>query len=190
MELNPYAPPAASLVGAPAAVVEREAIVPLFFPVSLTKLALLHFASLGLYQLLWFYQSWKLVRNRGEDVSPIARTVFSVLFCYSLFQRIGDEARSQDLKFAAGPLAAVWIVLTLASWSPDPGWAVGFLFFLSFLSFLPLLAVQTTVNRLNHLAAPGHDPNSRFGVGAIATMAIGFPVLLLFVIGLLMVPVQ
>lgn len=184
MELNPYAPPVASLEGAPAMAAEREESVPLFFPVSLTKLVLLHFASFGLYQLVWFYESWKLVRNRGEDVSPGWRTFFTVLFCYSLFQRMGDEARGRGLKLAAGPLAAVWIVLTLASRLPDPGWVI------TFLSFLPLLAVQSTVNRLNQLAAPGHDPNSRFGVGAIVTMVIGFPLLLLFIAGLFMVPVQ
>ena len=184
MELNPYAPPMATLEGAPEAAAEYSpSEPPLFFPVSLTKLVLLHFASFGLYQLVWFYESWKLVRDREGSVSPIARTFFTVLFCYSLFQRIRDEETRRDLKLLAGPLATVWIVLTLASRLTDPEWMI------TFLSFLPLLAVQAKVNRLNHLAAPGHDPNSRFGVGAIVTMVIGFPVLFLFILGLF-VPVQ
>jgi hypothetical protein len=186
MELNPYAPPAAALEGAPTTYAEPRADVPLFFPVSPTKLTLLYFASFGLYQLLWFHESWKLVRDRGEGISPIARTIFGVFFCYSLFERVQDEARSHDVKMigGAGFLAIAWIVLALAGRLPDPAWMI------TFLSFLPMLAVQKAVNELNRRVAPDHDPNSRFGAGAIVTMVIGFPLLLLFLAGMFMAPVE
>lgn len=182
MELNPYAPPTAALEGAPARAAAPD--VPLFFPVSLTKLVVLYFASFSLYQLLWFYENWKLVRHR-EEVSPLARTIFSVLFCYSLFERIHDEAKGRGLKLTAGAgvLALCWILLTLAGRLPDPLWLV------SFLALLPMLAVQKMVNEINHQAAPTHDPNARFRVGSIVTMVIGFPLGLL-IIASLFLPAQ
>ncbi len=181
MELNPYAPPAADLEGAPASDGE-----PLFFPVSPLKLTLLYFASLGLYQLVWFYKSWKLVRNRGEEIYPAARAIFGVFFCYSLFKRVQDEARREGVRMtgSAGLLAAAWILLTLAPRLPDPMGLpdpvdlITYLSYLSFLSILPMLAVQKTVNALNRRAAPGHDPSSRFSAGNIVVMVIGFPLLL------------
>ncbi len=180
MELNPYAPPTVALEGAPAAAADLNPSTPLFFPVSLTKLALLYFASFGLYQLHWFVENWQLIREREGGISPIARALLSVFFCFSLFKRIQDETKCRSLRMAggAGVLALGWIALTLACRLPNPGWII------TFLSVLPLLVVQKTVNEINQQAVPDHDPNARITPGNIVVMMIGLPVLFVVVFGL------
>ena len=51
-----------------------------FYCVSATKLAILSFATLGLYELFWFYKNWALIRARtGRDISPFWSAFFSIL---------------------------------------------------------------------------------------------------------------
>ncbi len=94
MSTNPYAPPKAAVDDVAPAGAAAE---PVFFPVSRTKLIVMSTLTLTLYQLVWFYHNWRLIRNRGEPVLPIMRTIFAVFFCYTLFDRIRrPPARSRE----------------------------------------------------------------------------------------------
>src|SRR5262245_22041834 len=59
---------------------------PAWFAVGTAKLVVMSVATLGLYQIYWFYQQWKRVRDGGEDVWPLPRAIFGVLFSYPLFK--------------------------------------------------------------------------------------------------------
>lgn len=152
---NPFSPPKAVVTDV--TVVYRHQGTP-FFAVSTRKLAVMFLCTFSLYQYFWLYKNWKIVRDRhGEKLSPVLRTVFAPFFCYSLFSRIRDhEAAPADGKLAAGPLAGVWIVLSLLGNLPEP------YFFLGFFALVPLLTVQTAVNDIHAVAAKGHDPNDAF----------------------------
>jgi len=153
---NPFTPPKAEVADVPVARHGHQGTP--FFAVSTRKLAVMFLCTFSLYQYFWFYRNWKIVRDRhGEKVSPVLRTVFAPFFCYALFSRIREHgAAPADGKLAAGPLSAFWIILSLLGNLPEP------YFFLGFFSLVPLMTVQTAVNDINSVAAPGHDPNHEF----------------------------
>lgn len=87
---DPYTPPAAALQNPAEARHEAP-----FHVVSPTKLVVLYFATLGLYQLYWFYMHWRRWRvARRETVWPVARAIFSLLFVHALARRIDRTARA------------------------------------------------------------------------------------------------
>ena len=181
MEANPYLPPEAAVADAPVA---ANQVAPAF-AVSITKLVVMSIATLGLYQLYWFYQHWAAIKRRTkQDVSPVWRAIFGVFWCYSCFREIDEEARRHDAanKLPFGALAATWIVLTLVSRLPDPYWVV------SLLAFVVLVPVQKQANALNAQLAPEADRNSRFNWMNITWLAISVPILALAMIGLMLPP--
>jgi hypothetical protein len=141
-----------------------------FFPVSPLKLVVMSTVTFGLYEVYWFYQNWKLIKQRtGLNIMPFWRAVFGVLFCYPFFREVEDAAASRKISFPASPglLAVAWIILALTSRLPVPYWLI------CWLTPLVLIPVQDTVNRLNAVIVPGHDPNSRFSGWNIAGVLIG-----------------
>lgn len=179
MQTNPYSPPQSNVADVPPLTYLAGDDLPVFFPVSQTKLVVLTLCTLSLYQYYWLYKNWKLVRERdNSDISPFWRTFFSIFYCYQLFDLI--RRHRPDLpsaKLAAGPLAAAWIIATLLFNLPDPYWLLGFP------GLLFLLPVQQAVNSLNQAVAPAHDPNARFGAWNWVAVAVGGPILLLAIYG-------
>ena len=119
-----------------------------WFPVSLLKLSVMSICTFGLYELYWFYENWKLIKQRRRsDILPFWRAFFAYFFCYQCFDEIREEARKLGLTPLppAGPLAAGWIITTLLWRLPDPYWLV------TFLSFVFILPVQAVANRINSM---------------------------------------
>jgi hypothetical protein len=150
--------------------------------VSETKVVVLSLCTLGLYQYYWFYRNWRMVRDQtSANIFPFWRSFFAVFFCYSLFKHIrgyNDDLPSSNM--AAGPLAAVWIVLSLLWKLPDPYWLV------SLMPVFVLVPVQRVINGINAVVAPNHEPNSRFSVWNWITVLFGGPFLVLAVYGTLL----
>ena len=91
MSQNPYAPPQAVVadIAVDEVTTNDESI---FFPCSLLKLSVRSFCTLGLYHIYWFYKNWQDVKWRTrEDITPAARSIFSIFFCYGLFKRIRER---------------------------------------------------------------------------------------------------
>ncbi len=145
---------------------------PRYFPVSVSKVAVLSLCTVGLYQFYWFYRNWRLERaHTGERLWPIARAVFAPLFAYSLFQRIRREADADapEPAWSAGLLGVGYFLLNFMSWRvPDPWWIA-----LSLATALPLMLVQQSVNQLNALAAPGAPSNRRFSRTDVVLIVLG-----------------
>ena len=130
-----------------------------YFPVSLVKLVLMHFCTLGAYQYYWFYENWRVIKERESfDILPFWRTCFAVLYCFPLFGQIERSGRLLHLRqsISSFVLAGGWVLATVLSMLPDPYWLI------SFLSVVFLVPVQQQINRVNEQVAPGHDPNKRF----------------------------
>ena len=179
MDANPYLPPEAAVIEAPVA---ASQVAPAF-AVSITKLVVMCIATLGMYQLFWFYKHWVAIKRRTrQDIRPVWRAIFGVIWCYSCFREIDEEARRADgaNKLAFGLLAATWIILTIMSRLPDPYWMV------SLLSSFVLIPVQKQANALNAKAAPEADRNSRFNWMNITWLAISAPIWALALIGLML----
>jgi hypothetical protein len=120
------------------------------FPVSLLKLTVMSICTFGLYELYWFYENWKLIKQRQRsNIVPFWRAFFAPFFCYQCFDEIREEARKLGLTPLppAGPLAAGWIItIVLGGRLPDPYWLV------TFLAFVFILPVQALANRINSIA--------------------------------------
>ncbi len=150
---------------------------PLYFPVSTTKLVVMSLCTFGLYEVYWFYKNWCLIKQRdSSEIKPFWRTLFALIFCHACFKDIQTTADKLGTQtFNADIMAVGWILTSLLWRLPDPYWLV------SVGALLFMLPVQNAVNEINAAAAPGHDPNTRFGGWNIAGVVVGG---LLFVLGL------
>jgi hypothetical protein len=183
MSLNPYAPPMAAVADiAPAADVATE---PPFFAVSVTKLAVMCICTFTVYEVYWFYKHWQRISERErEPIWPLMRAIFAILYCYPCFARMRDHegAIESGSRLYAGPLAVAFIVTTLTWRLPEPyDW-------ISMASFVATLPVQYHVNKLNALASPAHNRNSRFTGWNWVAVVVGGGLLLLAIAGEFLVP--
>jgi hypothetical protein len=157
-----------------------SAAAPMYFPVSLLKLAVMSICTLGVYELYWYYKNWCAIKERNEpEIMPLGRAFFAPLFCYSLFGKIRATAKSRQVQdsIPAGPLAAGWFIFTILGKLPDPYWLV------SFLSVAFLLPVQEAVNEINLVASPSHNPNSSFSRWNVLAVIVGGLFLALLLVG-------
>lgn len=153
-----------------------------YFPVSTGKLAVMSIVTFGLYEIYWFYQHWTRERARtGEDLWPVPRAIFGVLFAYSLARRIrGQALAAKVLAFGSpGLLAVAYFLINGTSQLPSPYWLI-WLF-----AFLPLLPVQAAANRVNQQMAPAAPRNDSYGGANIVMIVLGAICLILVVLGLL-----
>ena len=159
---HPYAAPAADLYVAPSQ-------APVFFPVGTTKLVAMSLCTLSLYQLYWFYKNFRAMKDHGQDLWPIPRTIFCALMAYTLFRAV----RERGTDFAAGALAVAFFIISTLWRLPDPWWL------LSMLSFLPILPVRKQIDAINEKAAPDADRNTRIRGWNYLAIVLGGLMLLL-----------
>jgi len=133
---------------------------PMFYVVSLRKLAILYLATFTLYTFYWFYKHWDMYKGRhpaasrfGTTIWLVPRAVFPMFFTHSLFFKI--RAAGRQLPGAAhwhagwyATFAVVWMLLSEVIDSLIGGTAgdlvsIGAVFPL----LLPLLAAQRMANR-------------------------------------------
>ena len=157
----------------------KDLAQPIFFAVSLWKVALMSVCTVGLYQVYWFYSNWRLVKLRERRrLSAPWRSVLGILFAYPLFQRISRAAGSHRKLICLAVVAfLLWVGLSLVVYAPLP-WAV-----VSLASVVPLLPMQAVANSVNLRAAPGHIPNSRIRGWNILALVVGGPLALLNLLG-------
>ena len=126
--------------------INSNSIVPIFFPVTLSKLIIMCICTFGLYEIYWFYRNWKFLQEKDDlDISPFWRAWFVIFYCYSLFKNVKECSNGNNIKatFSPGGLTTAYILLCIVSRFPDPVWLIGIG------TFIPLLSVQTIINQLN-----------------------------------------
>ena len=150
--------------------------------VPLWKIVVLSLTTWGVYQVVWFFRPWRRQASL-EACSPILRSLFSVLFYYSLGRAVRDRQLGADIRPAAtaGALAVCYLFFQIVWKAPEPYFLGGLL------SFLPILVTQHEINRLN-VAIGSTEPVDRFGWPAIAAVALGGPLLLLATVGAFLEP--
>lgn len=87
-----------------------------FYVVSSPKFLLLFFATLGMYQVYWFYKNWSLyARASGAKLWPAARAFFAIFFAHALFGLFDGEARRRDAtyRWSAATLALLYVVFRI-----------------------------------------------------------------------------
>lgn len=151
-----------------------------FFDVSVLKLVVMSIVTLNLYQIYWFYRNWRMAKERGEDVMPIPRAIFGVLFAYPLFKEVREVGRSASITVAsgAGALAFLYLMLQLTWRLPDPFWVLGLT------AVLPLAVVQNDIAKTHRSLGLDPNVNNRFTWKNIIGIVVGGLFVLLVLIGL------
>jgi len=153
----------------------------------------------GLYELFWFYRNWRLEMARtGEWVperltffqridlkdNPFWRSVFSPIYCYSLFERISTFARQKQIPVKYSPLFLTICYLLLAVaprfLSDHFGW-------IGLFAFIPLIPAQRLIMTINYKCSPLADPNCKFSFANIILLVIGC-ILLIFTVAINLLP--
>jgi hypothetical protein len=175
--LTALEPPATELQPAvPAPDAEPPSPAVAYHHVSPLKFAILAVATLGIYEMFWFYKNWKYIRQRDESrILPFWRALFAPLWCYSLARDLSH----QDPRLTptrAGLVAAAYAVLVIASRLPDPWWL------LTLGTFLPLMVLVSSIHAINRTARVRSPYYAKFGAGPAAACFVGIPFLALAVL--------
>ena len=197
MNSNPYAPPTAAV--ADVASEPESTIEPPFFAVSIPKFVVMCLCTFTVYEAYWFYRHWKQIDQRERlGVWPILRGIFGPLFSYPLFVKIRDytplaEDRVSPLNLHATMVGeneqgVGWelpaVLLSVGCLATNVMFRLpGLYSFLGFLTVACLVPVQVYANRLNAIATPMHDRNSRLTGWNWVIVIVGAAWLLLSAIG-------
>ncbi|WP_460894424.1 hypothetical protein [Rufibacter soli] len=162
---------------------EQEDIIEEYYHVQpVWKFAMLCMLTLGLYQIYWFYQNWRFVKEFEErdEIMPFWRSVFIIFFGQHLFSRVLLRAQEQNYQetYSSGWLMVAFFVLTVLSRLPDPLWLI------SVFSFLPLIPVLRARNFFFRTACPARSISSTFTAGEVACVVLGTILCGLVAIGL------
>ncbi len=185
-EENIYSTPKAELTDSHTAGSEIE-----FFPSSQTKLAILYFATFGMYPIYWFYKNWKLRKTAcGEKVIPFLRAVFFIFFTHSLFKKIEETSTAKGFAtWGATTLATVFVLLTVVSnilekisqKSEEIG-AIDYIGIIILVVLVwPLYVVQGVVNKVNN--DPKGELNSSYSIYNYIFIVIGVLIWILVLVG-------
>lgn len=110
MEKNIYDAPKADL-GKDDRIADHE-----FYVVSTQKFTILFLATFGIYSVFWFYRNWKMYKNyHDDDISPIARGIFSIFFAHSLFEYVdlAIERKSQKYNWSPSLYATLYVLFAI-----------------------------------------------------------------------------
>jgi len=113
-----------------------------YYPVSLVKLFVLSFATLGFYHLFWFYRNWQYVKQRDDSaIMPFWRAVFTPFWFFPFYQdlKLDSERRFGKSILPRAPWIAILLLLLIVSNAAErfdgPFALVGLLGVLSLLPF-------------------------------------------------------
>ena len=176
MNENPYQSPESNLTN------EEDIKQFEFYVVSISKFTILFFATLGMYELYWFYQNWKLYKvSNDEQMWPVARAIFSIFFVYILFGLVDDHLERAKKSFAWSPggLAIWYILFSILGYVMDrlPTFDIGPVnselagFLLLPLVYFTLVNAQKAINLSQN--DPEGESNSSYTPGNYLWIALG-----------------
>lgn len=111
---NLYAPPQAATHESATATGQSTP----FYVVSVAKVVVLMFVTVGIYQFYWFWRHWKMQKIATKlDIWPVARAIFSIFFTHNLFGEIDLRLKRErvPLSWAPSMWATLYVVAVLAA---------------------------------------------------------------------------
>ena len=154
-------------------------------PVSLTKFTILTVATLGFYQIYWFYKNWQWVRTvRQDEIWPAVRSFFSGIMNFALFSRIANESEGKGYRWygaLAIPLAILFLIGNILDRAAEnlPDWVS----VVAVLSMVVSIPVAMQVVRINAGKPELIAQNSRFTWRSYGLIAVFFPITSLTYLG-------
>ncbi len=161
---------------------EKQVVDVRYFAISTERLIISSLATMGLYELYWFYKNWEAIKKAEDrDILPFWRAVFNIFFCYSLFKNVLESAKRHgytDL-YSPGWLAAIYIGLSLIGNGfnrndlLNPHTSTVWVIVSLAVSFLPLLRVQEAINFNNEKINGGNVYKQGYSKGEIIWLVFG-----------------
>ena len=167
------APPSAPVAG-------RETPREAYFTVGALKLALMSLTTFGLYELYWFYQNWRVARDREQSsISPFWRAVFTPLWTFDMGDRFVEQAKAEriSIKLPTVVLGILYIALRLPLLLPEPYKLARLV---AVVAILPFDYAARRLDGEGRLAAPTYG---RYSGWNVAWLIVGSLLLLLAIIG-------
>lgn len=142
-----------------------------FYVVSLGKLTLMYFCTLGLYRFYWFFRGFSTMQAiTGRSLFPVGRTLFYVLFSHELFNFVRGCQKAAKDDYFWQPNKLAWLVIginvlqvvamfTIANHQASWFWHFLLLLTVHFVQFAVLYKVQLIINRIAQ--DPFGDANSQ-----------------------------
>lgn len=176
--------------GKPVALRESSTIE--YFAISPKRLVLFSIITFGVYEIYWFYKNWEAVKKfEGEKIYPFWRAIFAVFFCYSLFKKVLESAKSNAYEdsYSPGWLATVYILLLIIGngLSRIESYDIGFnLIWLTvaIATFIPLLSIQRAINFNNGRVRADFKLRKEFSGGEVVLIVVGVIWSLLVLVGI------
>ncbi len=146
------------------------------------KFILLTFATLWIYEMVWFYRNWKLLKEeQGLKISPFWRAVFAPLFAESIAYHLRKYLKEKDspCDFSPTIIGVSYFVIAILTTLPNPYWLI------AFFSFVPMLPLVNSMNTYWQKEEQGL-PVRKFTWWQIILVAIGIILIILSVVGTFM----
>ena len=154
----------------------------LFYSMGIAKYLVLSILTFGIFNVYWFYKNFSYIKSlHKDDTWPVARAIFSVIFCYSLFLsvRIEIENNKIDSKYSAGTNAVIYILASVIG-----NLAPGIYGFVAFLAFIPIVITNNEITKLNMHINPNYQPNTKFYWHTWLLIVFGVLIIALMLLGL------
>jgi len=140
-------------INAPNVVEEKYSnVIPLW------KFSLLSLATLGIYEFVWFYKTWKFFQKKdGLKIRPLWRAIFGLIWCESLANTIKSLLKSKKLTCTYIPLLVgisyivsnLSVTVRFGNWKFTP--IIDLIVYFDFLLLLPLV---NSMNKYWHYKEP------------------------------------
>ena len=150
------------------------------------KFILLSLITTGIYEFIWFYRHWKLLKEeKGLDIYPFWRVFFAPLLAGSITKYLknflAEKNVSKELLTSCNPklIGITYFILSILWRLPDPYWLI------SFFTFIPMLPLIKATNAYWE-KEDKHLPSKKFTWWQIVLISIGIFWLIISTIGTFM----
>ncbi|MDR6879534.1 hypothetical protein J2X61_001281 [Bacillus sp. 3255] len=151
-------------------------------------LIVLTVVSLGFYQMVWFYRTWKQLCNHNNwNISYVYRTVFTFIpiigfvIVTNLFKRIKRLLELNEIEIRVYPVLFMlsFYVLNALFRLPSQNW-----WLLGFLSIIPIAYTQYALNIYWRKKQVNYIVRSKFSIRQWILIALGMLFWILAIIGM------
>lgn len=132
------------------------------YVISIPKMALLYFGTLGLYEVYWFFKQWQAIKYKnGKNYNVIIRTLLPYIFCFPLFIEIANLNQGNIKRKEPIFLAILYVIASLigfianaspSDFSLNPIGSL-FLFALYLLSLIISFMILARIQKIANIAA-------------------------------------
>jgi hypothetical protein len=143
------------------------------------KFILLSVITFGIYELVWFYRNWKLLKQEKDlKISPFWRAWFAPFWAGSIAGHLQKYLKEKNIPcdYSSTLIGISYFIIFILWRLPDPYWLV------SFFTFIPMLPLVNSMNEYWQKEEQNLPPK-KFTWWQIILLILGIILLILIIIG-------